>query len=316
MTARKFLSSILLLSVALCATAQNSKTFVLQTCWTAQAQFAGYYVAQEKGFYEEAGLEVEIVHPFASQSAEERVADGSADAYAIPLMEAMELRSKGYPLLNIFQSSMNCSTLIISRFGNDPSKMKGAKVLSWRAGFDQLPRCVSTLRGLDYNLIKAASTINIFVAGAVDATMAESYNEYYQILQSGLVQEGSEAIFRLSENGYNIQEDGVWMREDTFREDPESAKAFAEATRKGWEWAAANPTETLDIIMGYVRRFRMPTNRVLQKLMLAEILSLQKDPDSGKREFRLRPDMVKQASSLMKEAGIIPEEITYEEIVP
>ena len=316
MTARKFLSSILLLSVALCATAQNSKTFVLQTCWTAQAQFAGYYVAQEKGFYEEAGLEVEIVHPFASQSAEERVADGSADAYAIPLMEAMELRSKGYPLLNIFQSSMNCSTLIISRFGNDPSKMKGAKVLSWRAGFDQLPRCVSTLRGLDYNLIKAASTINIFVAGAVDATMAESYNEYYQILQSGLVQEGSEAIFRFSENGYNIQEDGVWMREDTFREDPESAKAFAEATRKGWEWAAANPTETLDIIMGYVRRFRMPTNRVLQKLMLAEILSLQKDPDSGEREFRLRPDMVKQASSLMKEAGIIPEEITYEEIVP
>ena len=316
MTLRKILSSILLLSAALCAYAQKGKPFVFQPSWSAQAQFAGYYIAKEKGFYEEAGLDVDIVHPFATQSAEERVAAGDADAYALPLMEAMELRSKGHPLINIHQSSMNCSAMMISRFGDDPSKMKGAKVLVWRAGYAQIARCFSAIKGLDYNWVEAAASLNIFVSGAIDITLAKGFNEYYQILQSGLVKEDSEGIYRFAENGYNIQEDGVWMREDSYRKDPQSAKAFAEATKKGWEWVAANPNDALDIVMAYVRRFKLPSNRVLQKLMLEEVLSLQKDPDSGEREFRLRPDMVSEASALMKEGGIITEDITYEQIIP
>jgi NitT/TauT family transport system substrate-binding protein len=68
--------------------------------------------------------------------------------------------------------------------------------------------------------------------------------------------------------------------------------------------------------MNYIRDLRIPTNRTLQKLMLQEVLRLQIDADSGEREFRLRPDMVGKASSLMLEEGILKHEVKYEQLVP
>ncbi|MBP5720503.1 MAG: ABC transporter substrate-binding protein, partial [Bacteroidales bacterium] len=142
-----------------------------------------------------------------------------------------------------------------------------------------------------------------------------SYNEYYQLLQTGLVTPGK-GIYRFSEQGYNIQEDGVYMTAAAYKKDPDSAERFVRASRRGWEWAAEHPDETLEIVMSYVKEFRIPTNRVLQQLMLEEVLRLQLDPDSGKREFRLRPDMVRKASALMLEGGILKNEVTVEQLLP
>ena len=163
--------------------------------------------------------------------------------------------------------------------------------------------------------IAAASVVNLFVAGAVDATLAMSYNEYYQLLQTGLVTPGN-GLYRFSEHGYNIQEDGVYMTARQYRRNKDKADRFARASRRGWEWAAEHPDETLEIVMDYVQEFRIPTNRVLQQLMLEEVLRLQLDPDSGEREFRLRPDMVRQASALMAEDGMLSREIDYKELMP
>ena len=80
--------------------------------------------------------------------------------------------------------------------------------------------------------------------------------------------------------------------------------------------AAEHPDEALDIVMDYVGRFRIHTNRVLQQLMLQEILRLQLDPDTGGREFRLRPEMVQKASRLMVDSGIIKKEIKPEDLLP
>ena len=95
----------------------------------------------------------------------------------------------------------------------------------------------------------------------------------------------------------------------------EQAKKFAQASQKGWEWAAQHPDETLDIVMQYVNREHIATNRVMQRLMLKEVLRLQVDRESKKREFRLRPDMVRQASHLMAEYQMLSREVTYEELV-
>ena len=80
-------------------------------------------------------------------------------------------------------------------------------------------------------------------------------------------------------------------------------------------YAAAHPDEALDIVMDYVKRNKVATNRIMQKMMLREVLRLQVDRESGKREFRLRPDMVKRASYLMKEFKMIDKEVTYEELL-
>ena len=289
--------------------------FVFSPQWTAQAQFAGYYVASRMGFYEEEGLDVEIVHPFSSQSAKERFRQGLSDATTLTLAEALELADAGLPIVNILQTSMNSAMLIVSRYGDDPQNLKHPKVIMWRGGFSQMALCMAAREHLDYQWIEAASVLSLFVAGAVDATLAMSYNEYYQLLQTGLLTPGK-GVYRFSEHGYNIQEDGVYMTAKEYRKDKDKAERFARASRRGWEWAAEHPDETLDIVMDYVREFRIPTNRVLQQLMLEEILRLQLDPDSGKREFRLRPDMVRQASGMMAGNGIISREIDYNELVP
>ena len=105
------------------------------------------------------------------------------------------------------------------------------------------------------------------------------------------------------------------MRRNYYEEHKDQARRFAQASRKGWEWAAQHPEEALDIVMEYVTKDHIATNRIMQRLMLKEILRLQVDRESKKREFRLRPDMVRQASRLMFENKMLDREVTYEELL-
>ena len=302
----------LLLLVCTAIGAQDKLIFTPQ--WSAQAQFAGYYVAQEKGFYKQAGIDVEIVHPSVTQSAMSRIRNNESHATTLQLVQAMDIIDNGIPLVNILQTSMNNALVIASRRNKNPLTQKGAKVGIWNAGFGQIAICMSIKEGLDYQWIPYASNINLFVSGAIDATLAMSYNEYYQLVQAGFIPTKNN-VYRFCDHGYNVQEDGVYMSRDYYMKHREQARRFAAASRKGWEWAAAHPEETLDIVMRYVRKEHIATNRVLQQLMLEDILRLQVDRESKKREFRLRPDMVKQASTLMVENMMLGREITYQEII-
>ncbi len=308
---RKTITYLLLL-VCTAIGAQDKLIFTPQ--WSAQAQFAGYYVAQEKGFYKQAGINVEIVHPSVTQSAMSRIRNNESHATTLQLVQAMDIIDNGIPLVNILQTSMNNALVIASRRNKNPLTQKGAKVGIWNAGFGQIAICMSIKEGLDYQWIPYASNINLFVSGAIDATLAMSYNEYYQLVQAGFIPT-KDNVYRFCEHGYNVQEDGVYMARDYYMKHKEQAHRFAAASRKGWEWAAAHPEETLDIVMRYVQKDHIATNRILQQLMLTDILRLQVDRESKKREFRLRPDMVKQASRLMVENMMLGREITYQEII-
>jgi NitT/TauT family transport system substrate-binding protein len=209
---------------------------------------------------------------------------------------------------------MNNAMVIVSARNKDPLTQKGARVGIWSVGFGQLAICMSIKDHLDYEWVRFAQNVNLFVAGALDATLAMSYNEYYQLVQTGLpVNEKS--VYRFCDHGYNVQEDGLYVTREYYNKHRDEAKKFAQASRRGWEWAAAHPEETLDIVMKYVQESHLITNRVLQKLMLEEVLRLQVDRESGKREFRLRPDMVKRASDLMLEYNLLKHEITYEQLI-
>ena len=283
--------------------------------WTAQAQFAGYYVAQAKGFYREAGLKVKIEHPSATQPAMQRLRNNQCQATTLQVCQAMEIIDAGIPIVNILQTSMNNAMVIVSARGKDPLTQKGAKVGIWSVGFGQLAICMSIKDHLDYEWIRFAQNVNLFISGALDATLAMSYNEYYQLVQAGM-EITDKNVYRFCDHGYNVQEDGVYMTREYYEKHREQARKFAEASRKGWEWAAQHPDETLDIVMEVVDKEHIPTNRVMQRLMLKEVLRLQVDRESKKREFRLRPDMVRQASRLMVENQMLSREVTYEELIP
>ena len=282
--------------------------------WMAQAQFAGYYVAEVKGFYREAGVNVKIVHPTATRSAMSRLEKNECQATTLQLCQALEMIDDGHPLVNILQTSMNNAMVIVSSHDVDPLTLKGAKVGIWSVGFGQLAICMSIKERLDYEWIRFAQNINLFVCGALDATVAMSYNEYYQLVQAG-IEMNDKNVYRFCDHGYNVQEDGVYMRRDYYETHREQAHRFADASRKGWEWAAAHPEEALDIVMQYVELNNVATNRVMQRLMLHDILRLQVDRESKKREFRLRPDMVEKASRLMTEYKMLSREVKYDEMV-
>ena len=292
----------------------QAQKLVFTPQWTAQAQFAGYYVAQKKGFYRQAGIDVEIVHPSVTQPAMSRIRQNLCQATTLQLCQAMELVDTGLDLVNILQTSMNNAMVIVSARDKDPLTQCGERVGIWSVGFGQLAICMSIKERLDYNWVRFSTNVNLFVSGALDATLAMSYNEYYQLMQAG-IKLTDKNVYRFCDHGYNVQEDGVYMTRDYYNKHRDQAQRFAEASRKGWEWAAAHPEETLDIVMEYVNKDRIATNRVMQKLMLKEVLRLQVDRESKKREFRLRPDMVKRASDLMKEYSMLEREVTYDQLI-
>jgi NitT/TauT family transport system substrate-binding protein len=299
--------------VAQTAQAQD-ETIVFTPQWTAQAQFAGYYVAEAKGFYREAGVKVKIEHPSTTQPAMARMRKNQCQATTLQLCQAMEIVDEGIPLVNILQTSMNNAMVIVSAKNQDPLTQKGARVGIWSVGFGQLAICMSIKDHLNYEWVRFAQNINLFVAGALDATLAMSYNEYYQLVQAG-IEMTDKNVYRFCDHGYNVQEDGVYMERSYYLKHKDQACRFAQASRKGWEWAAQHPEETLDIVMQYVDKNGIATNRVMQRLMLKEVLRLQVDRESKKREFRLRPDMVQRASTLMLENQMLSRDITYKELV-
>ena len=309
---------LLIIFIALVAAVQvmpaQDATIVFTPQGTAQAQFAGFYVAEAKGFFREAGVKVKIEHPSVTLPAMSRLRTNVSQATTLQLCQALEIVDGGIPLVNILQTSMNNGMVIVSARGKDPLTQKGAKVGIWSVGFGQLAISMSIKEHLNYEWVRFAQNINLFLAGALDATLAMSYNEYYQLMQAG-IELNDKNVYRFCDHGYNVQEDGVYMTRDYYEKHREQAKKFANACRKGWEWAAQHPDETLDIVMKYVEKNSIATNRVMQRLMLKEVLRLQVDRESKKREFRLRPDMVEQASRLMVENQMLSREVTYEELI-
>jgi NitT/TauT family transport system substrate-binding protein len=294
--------------------AAQGETIVFTPQWTAQAQFAGYYVAEAKGFYREAGVKVRIEHPTATQPAMARLQTNQCQATTLQLCQALEIVDGGVPVVNILQTSMNNAMVIVSARNQDPLKQKGARVGIWSVGFGQLAICMSIKDHLNYEFVCFAQNVNLFVAGALDATLAMSYNEYYQLVQAGITMTDKN-VYRFCDHGYNVQEDGVYMTRSYYEQHRDQARRFAQASRKGWEYAAQHPDEALDIVMKYVNKEKIGTNRVMQQLMLKEVLRLQVDRESKKREFRLRPDMVKLANQLMLQNRMLDREVTYNELL-
>lgn len=304
---------VIVLVICYSSVKAQGDTIVFTPQWTAQAQFAGYYVAEAKGFYREAGVKVRLEHPSATQPAMARLRKDVCQATTLQLCQALEIIDDGIPLVNILQTSMNNAMVIVSKKNQDPLTQKGARVGIWSVGFGQLAMCMSIKDHINYQWIRFAQGINLFVSGALDAILAMSYNEYYQLVQAG-VEMTDKNVYRFCDHGYNVQEDGVYMKRDYYLKHKDAAHRFAQASKKGWEWAAAHPAETLDIVMEYVNKSHIATNRLMQHLMLKEVLRLQLDRDSKKREFRLRRDMVEQASSLMYENMMLSRKIKYQEL--
>ena len=303
----KFLFIVLMLLPSYIMKAQ----IVFTPQWTPQAQFAGYYAAYDKGFYDEAGVKVDIQHPSVSYSAFNLLWEGSSDIITLQLVQAMIEIDRGMSLINILQTSQQNGLMLVSRSDSlrTLDDFKGKKIGVWKVGSGELAYMMDVENEMNIKWVPFLQGMNLYISGAIDATLAMSYSEYLQIKVSG---HEDKPYIRLSDTKYDFPEDGVYVTADFYQKNKEKVNAFVEASRKGWDWVRNNRDEALDIVMKYVKESNVPTNRYNQKWMLDAILEAHEDVKDGTPSYTLDEEAFNRLNEALVKYGYIARPVVYE----
>lgn len=298
----------------------STRTVTVAVQWVPQSQFAGFYVAQDRGFYKRRGLEVIIRHGGPELNSIDTLADGSARFATTFLTSALRRRGGGLPLVNISQLVNRSTAMLVARRGSgirSLDDLNGRRISLWSGDFGVPFDAVLSSRHISPGRRYVQNySVNLFLNGGVDACAAMYYNEYHMLFQAGLDQDDLVA-FPLSDFGLNVPEDGIYTLERTWRSDPELCRAFAEATMEGWRHARSNPDEALRSVMRRVVAARIPTNRSHMKWMLEKILpGIVPDPASNWQAGILSRSAYAKAVEIMKRQGLIGEVPPYEVFHP
>jgi NitT/TauT family transport system substrate-binding protein len=243
-------------------------TFLPQ--WSPQAQFAGYYVAYEKGFYRKRGIDLTILQGGPNQPPNLFLEQGKADFVTIWLSTAIQRRSEGFRLVNIGQIIQRSALMLVAKKASNiktPEDMNGKKVGLWGGDFQLQPTAFFEKYKLRVTVVPQSFSVNLFLRDGVDVASAMWYNEYHVILNAGVNPEELNTFF-FDDYGLNFPEDGIYALEETYKRDPALCCAFVEASLEGWRYAFSHPDEALDIVLNYISRAKIPANRVHQRWML------------------------------------------------
>lgn len=237
----------------------------LQLQWFAQAQFAGYYAALDQGFFEEEGLDVEILEGGADIVPQDVLASGDAD-YAISWVpKVLGSIEQGAAITNVAQIFERSATLQVAMADSGidgPEDLAGKKVGSWGYGNEWELFAGMQQAGVeidDIELIQQAFDMNGFLAGDIDAAQAMTYNEYAQVLETEnpdtgeLYQPEDLTVIDWNEEGTAMLQDAIWADTQRLEDDEEYQKttvAFIKAAIKGWAYAKDNPEEAAEIVTG------------------------------------------------------------------
>jgi len=288
---KQILLAVLLMVTAISVEAQPQKlTFMPH--WLPQAQFAGYYVAQDQGFYEQAGLDVEILHPSASINALTYLSEGKTDIISLFLITALHAVDSGINLVNIAQISQHSAIMFVARKSDgldNITDFNNRKVGIWRAGFREAPQALLDKYGVKVEWVPILSTTNLFMLGGIDIMTVMWYNEYNQLYLNGIDHDELNTFF-ISDYGFNIPEDGLYVLNQTAETRQEDLSSFIQASLRGWEFARLNPDYTLDLVISIMRTANIPSNKAHQQWMLEKIFELQSTKEKGILPTELKQD--------------------------
>ena len=256
---RLMISSAVLALLAGAANAADPLT--LQLKWVTQAQFAGYYVAKDKGFYDEENLDVTIQPGGPDIAPTQVLAGGGADVTVEWMPAALAAREKGLPIVNIaqpFKSSGMMLTCLKESGVTDPATdFKGKTLgvwffgneypfLSWMAHLG-----VPTAGGADgVTVLKQGFNVDPLLQKQAACISTMTYNEYGQVLDAGLKPEDL-VTFKYEDQGVATLEDGLYTLQATL-DDPamqDRLVRFVRASMKGWKYAEENPEEAAGIVL-------------------------------------------------------------------
>ncbi len=268
-------------SVSAGSHADNSVKLQLQ--WVTQAQFAGYYVALEKGFYADEGLDVTVLPGGPDIAPPQVLAGGGADVMLNWMPSALAAREKGLPVVNIaqpFKSSGLMLTCWKDTGITSPQDFKGKTIGVWFFG-NEYPflswmsqEGISTDGGADgVTVLKQGFNVDPLIQRQADCISTMTYNEYGQVLDAG-VGEDELVTFKYEDQGVATLEDGMYVLEDNLKDAAFKDKMvkFVRASMKGWKYAEANPDEAAEIVLEFDETGAQ--TEAHQKRMMGEIAKL------------------------------------------
>ena len=232
----------------------------LQLKWVTQAQFAGYYVAKDKGFYKDANLDVTIKPGGPDIAPEQVIAGGGADVVVTWLPAALATREKGVALVNIAQPFKRSGLELTCRAETGikaPADLKGRTLGVWFYG-NEYP-FLNWMGKLGYKTDGSAGGVKVLKQGfnvdpllqkQADCISTMTYNEYWQVIDAGY-KPAQLVVFKYEDEGVATLEDGLYVMEDKLK-DPafvDKMARFVKASMKGWAWARANSDAAAKIVL-------------------------------------------------------------------
>ncbi|MBY4676635.1 GGDEF domain-containing protein [Marinobacterium arenosum] len=241
--------SILVLCAWLCQPAAATERVVLQLRWLHQAQFIGYYTAQQMGFYREAGFDVEVRAGGPAIVPWQEVMEGRAD-FAVDNSNALVAYSRGQPLVALAALFQHSPSILLARKDsriNTVRDLIDKRVTLFPDG--QAPEIMALLKfqGIDQDrLTLTASSINLqgLIDGRTDAFSAYLTNEPYSLEQAGI----DYTVLNPRDYGIDFYSDILLTSQRRLLETPQQVERFRSASLRGWRYALQHPEAALDLL--------------------------------------------------------------------
>ena len=248
------------LGTLLSGTALSADKLTLQLKWVTQGQFAGYYVAKDKGYYEEENLDVEIKPGGPDVAPPQVIAGGGADVVVDWMPSALATREKGVPLVNIAQPFKKSGMMLTCRKDTNitkPEDFRGRTLGVWFSG-NEYPFLswmnhlkIPTEGGADgVTVLKQGFNVDPLIQKQADCISTMNYNEYWQVIDAGIPADQL-VVFPYEEQGVATLEDGLYVLDKSL-DDPamvDKLARFVRASMKGWNYASEHPDEAAEIIL-------------------------------------------------------------------
>lgn len=282
--------------------------------WIPQAQFAGYYLALERGFYRQHGLDVTLLDGGPRKPVGRLLASGNATFASHFLSAGLKLREEGMPLVHLAQITQRSALMLVAHKSHGIQSAKdldGKKVSLW-TDFTAQPNALFRKYNLRVDTITQGPTINLFMRGGVDAASAMWYNEYHLFLNSGLNEDEVTLIF-FDEHDLNFPEDCIVCLAETWRTQPDLCRQFVQATLEGWQYVLSHRDEALRVVMKRAELARTGTNRSHQRWMLERMCELIQPVKPAVTLGELSPEVYERVARELKNCGQIQKTPPFEE---
>lgn len=255
----------------------------LQLKWVTQAQFAGYYVALDKGYYKDEGLDVTILPGGPDIAPEQVIAGGGADVIVDWMAAALAARERGLPLVNIAQPFKHGGlelTCLKENGISSPADFPGHTLGVWFYGNEYPFYAWMAKLGIPTDgsaggvtVLKQAFNVDPLLQKQADCISVMTYNEYGQVLDAGIAPDQL-VTFNYLDQGVGMMEDGLYALEPSLKDPAFADKMvrFVRASMKGWNYAAAHIDEAAQIVVDNDASGAQTLDH--QKYMMGEVAKL------------------------------------------